>query len=858
MQTTAIRLLATLFLSLTLLACGDKVPRMDLEVNVTMNGKLVPHARVTMNGKLLGETGEDGQFNASMNQKPGRQMMLEAAADIAGFEAQPWQSEFTVKLPNESEVLKYVFDVELKATPFVEFAVKEKGVPVAGATVSVNKHEVGKTDDSGGLIYKYQTGKNHAGSKQTAIVEVTKNGYSTWTKAAKLEPGYKFGVDLFRRVAVTFEALKDEYGRGVGIAGIAVTVDGKRAGKTNEMGGVTFNYDGEPGRPVKVTYFAPGYLPAEWTSSMAIEGGTTIRHYFYPVTPQPIKVAFFRFGGNTPGVDLKEVAAQIQAAIRTQLFKQSVFREVAGEALDKEIKNTNLSISKLSSKGWQQTRLQGLIDMVVVGSVSKDAQGFIIEAKFHSSSGKLIYSRLIRADDRSDINSAAREIAANVIERFPFEGTVIALKDDRYEINLGKSYAISRGTEFALIAPVAEKVAPSNALLTVKKVGDSSSLAALEDGQAGVKIAVGDRVVRRVQHAGESGGIRESFALSVKGGVGKDASPLAGVNIYLNNDWAGATGSDGRANVTIRTGKNFNLMLYRHGYQQVTEKIKIEKNGDSKNFVMAANYAVFKVESTPSPATVYVDGEVLGKTPMLDGKQLGLGFHTVRLAAGESYRDWEAVVEFDKKIEDRTGANKIVLYKNYIKLGEAAEAKGNVDAAIAAYAATVSGHPDYSEAHHRLAQLYLDEKNDFNGAIREFENVLSLPENEQLIFKQYAVAYTNLGHAYYEKGNSKMAENHNEAAQYYAKAVQNLKIAKQNTRFFPADEYDQAVHDTYFYLALSYQKLFMISNRSNMLSDANLAWRDYFDFFPRALERDPIFVQHRETAKKFWDQIKNK
>jgi tetratricopeptide (TPR) repeat protein len=344
--------------------------------------------------------------------------------------------------------------------------------------------------------------------------------------------------------------------------------------------------------------------------------------------------------------------------------------------------------------------------------------------------------------------------------------------------------------------------------------------------------------------------------LSVKGGTGKDASSLAGVNIYLNNDWVGATGSDGRANVTIRSGKNYNLMLYRHGYQQVLEKLKVEKSGESKSFVMAANYAVFKVDSTPSPATVYADGEMLGKTPMLDGRQLALGFHTVRVTAGDSYRDWEEVVEFDKKVEDRTGAKKIVLYKDYMKIGEAAEAKGNVDAAIAAYAATVKGHPDYSDAHHRLAQLYLDEKDDFNGAITEFENVLSLPENEQLIFKQYAVAYTNLGHAYYEKGNHKMAENRNEAAQYYAKALQNLKMSKQNTRFFPAEEYDQAVHDTYFYLALSYQKLFMITNRSSMLSDANLAWRDYFDFFPKKLEGDPVFAEHRDTARKFWNQIR--
>lgn len=855
MLTNAIRVSGILLLSLVLFACGDKAPRMDIEVNITLNGKLVPSAKVSMDGKLLGETGADGQFNTSMNQLPGKQLKIEAEAAVAGFDVQPWKSEFTVKLPNDGEVLKYVFDVELQAQPYVTFAVQEKGVPVAGAKVVVDNQEVGKTDDGGAFVYKYP-----AGTKQLPV-EVSKNGYSTWKKMAKLEPGFKVGVDIFKQLAVTFEALKDEYGRDVGIAGIEIFVDGKRAGKTNEIGVLMFNHDAAANKQVKVAYSAPGFLPAQWSTNMHLEGGTTVRHYFYPVAVRPIKVAFFPFGGNTPGVDLKEVVAQTQAAIRTQLFKQSVFQEVEGTTLDKEVKSNNLNLGKMTSKGWQQTRLQSLVDMIVVGSVAKDTKGYIIEAKFHSSGGKVIYSQVIHVDDRSDINGAAKDIATSVIERFPFEGTVIALKDDRYEINLGKHYAISRGTEFSLVPSAASKAPASETLLTIKNVGDNSSFAVLEDSHLAPKVALGDRVVRRVMHEGESAGGnggRETFTVAVKGGSAKDTSALAGVNIYLNNDWVGSTGSDGKANIAIRTGKNFNLLLYRHGYQQVAEKIKIEKSGDVKNYVMAANYALFKLESAPTPATVYVDGEFLGKTPMLEGRLVSLGFHTVRVTAGDVYRDWETVVEFDKKVEDRTGARKIVLYKDYMRIGEAAEEKGNIDAAIAAYAATVHGHPDYSEAHHRLAQLYLDEKDDFNGAIKEFENVLALPENEQLIFKQYAVAYTNLGHAYYEKGNNKMSENRNDAAQYYSKAVQNLKISRQNTRFFPASEYDQAVHDTYFYLALSYQKLYMISNRSNMLSDANLAWRDYFDFFPRALEGDPVFTEHRQTAKKFWDQIKDK
>jgi tetratricopeptide (TPR) repeat protein len=224
---------------------------------------------------------------------------------------------------------------------------------------------------------------------------------------------------------------------------------------------------------------------------------------------------------------------------------------------------------------------------------------------------------------------------------------------------------------------------------------------------------------------------------------------------------------------------------------------------------------------------------------------------------GGDYRDWEEVVEFAQKVEDRSGDRKIVLQKDYIKIGERAEQKGDVDGAVLAYKSTEKGHPDYSVAHSRLAQIYLDEKNDYDGAISEFENVLSLPENKELLFKQYAVTYTNQGHAYYEKGNSLVQKDPAAAAQDFAKAIELLKKAKQNTRFFPTLKYDEAIHDTYYYTALSYHKLYLITKKPAILRDANLSWREYFDFFPKSLEGNSTFQQSREAAQKYWDQIKD-
>jgi tetratricopeptide (TPR) repeat protein len=214
-------------------------------------------------------------------------------------------------------------------------------------------------------------------------------------------------------------------------------------------------------------------------------------------------------------------------------------------------------------------------------------------------------------------------------------------------------------------------------------------------------------------------------------------------------------------------------------------------------------------------------------------------------------------VEFSKKEESRTDDRKIVLSKDYLKIGERAEQNGDIDGAIQAYQSTEKAHPDYSEAHHRLAQIYLDDRNDYDAAIREFENVLSLPENQQLVLKQYAVAFTNLGHAYYEKGSALVQKDKDAAAQNFAKALQNLQIAKQNTRFFPTMHYDEALHDTYYYTALSYHKLYLITKKTTILNSANLAWREYFDFFPKKLEGNSTFEQSREAAQKYWDQIKN-
>lgn len=839
----------------SLLLSGCAGEKMELAVNARMDGQAVAQAAVNVDGEPQGMTGPDGSFVKILKKKPGAEVAVVVSKELPGHRIAPWKTSFVMKLPQKGIVDRYAFDADLAATRFVTIAASDKGVPVPDAIVSAAGKEAGRTDTQGTFVYEYQQLP-----PKGVDLSVTKSGYAAWKRSGPVEPGQRLDAALTKRVQVTVTALRDEYGQTSGIPGLTVTIDQRSAGRTNAQGKVIWSYDGEPGRKVQVRIDAPGYVPEAWKTTVALEGEIDLPRYFTPAAARPIRTGIYRFAGNTPNVDLKDVLVQTEQAVAGQLFKYASFREVATPALQAAMKSARTSVDRIQNKGWRETALHRTVDMIVLGSVAKDEQGYVIEAKFIGSSGKVIHSELARARRERDIDGAAKDMARAVLAKFPFEGTVTGTDDDQFRINLGKEgYRIARNTEFTLLSPRADGTGRVTGYrdigrLKVRKTSDAYSLAEAYDLKKGEKASVGDRVVRVI--ARDDDGERSAALLSTRGGVPPDTAPLAGVNIYVNDSWVGTTGPDGKAEVPVRVGRKYDVVLYRHGYQQVSDTLRIGKDREPKEYTLVVNNAIFRIDSRPSGADVSVDDEKIGRTPISDGKPVTLGFHTVKVSVGGDYRDWEEVVEFASKTEDRTGSRAVVLQKDHLRIGERAARSGDVDGAIAAYGNTEKGHPDYSEAHHRLAQLYLDEKGDHDNAIKEFENVLSLPENEQLVYKQFSVAYTNLGHAYYERGNALVQKDRDGAAQGFAKAIENLKIAKQNTRFFPTERYDEAVHDTYYYAALSYHKLYLLTRKPALLNSANLAWQEYFDFFPKKLEGKAAFDQSREAGRTYWDQIK--
>lgn len=847
MVAPALRVVPLLCAALLLAACGEQL---DIEVRARLDGQPAAQARVVVDREELGVTDAQGVLAKQIRKKAGAEIDVTVTKEAPGYRIEPWKTTFLVKLAKDGEAAKYRFEADLKAMRYVTLRVSDKGAPLAGAKVAVGGKEAGATDDKGELVYLYRQQP-----AKGAELSVAKTGYGAYRATRRFEPGEVIEVALSRQAVVSIKALTDEYGAASGLAGLSVTIDGKPVGKTDAQGALTYTYRGEPGRKAAIALAAPGYIPAQWKTTVKLDGQVNVQRYFYPTTPRPIRVGIYGVVGNTPGADLSGAAAQAEQALAAQLFKFPAFREVPAGKLQAEIKQRKLAIERLAAKGWRDTPLRATVDMIVLGSVAQDGDGYLVEAKFHTANGKVIFSEIARARSARGIEGAMRDIANNVIERFPLEATVIAAEDERYRINIGRQWRVSRGTEFTLTTPTlgeGGKVTGyrETGRVEVRRGEESSSLVDIVALKQGEKVQVGDRVVRRSGREEGEAERRTYAVVMAKGGVGSDFNPLPGTNVYLNGEWKGATGTNGQAEIPLRPGRSYTVMLYRHGYQQYTGKLSVEKSGEMREFLLAANNTLFKIDSEPSAAAVYIDDQQVGKTPIA-GRPVTLGFHSVRISYGEDYRDFFEVMEFTKKEE----ARKVVLQKDFLRIGERARQKGDVDGAVKAYAAAGREHPDYAEARRRLGGIYLDDKGDYDRAITEFEAVLALPENEQLIYKQFAVTFTNLGHAYCEKGNRLANSDREAASQSFAKAIKALQTAKQNTRFFPKDEYDEAVHDTYYYTALAYHKLYLITKQPALANNASLAWREYFDFFPRKLEGVPAYVQTREAARRYRDQI---
>ena len=175
-QTTRLVLIViSLFL---IFACDtSKKVDLELEVNVTLDGKATPQAKIIVDGNPVGETDGSGHFLQKLKALPGAEVQVAVEKEAPGYRIDRWSDSFITKLPKEGALERYTFKTDLKATRYFTLVVADDGQPVAGADVFIHNKPVAQTDQSGEYVHEYRKEP-----KRGLKVSVAKKGYTTWQK----------------------------------------------------------------------------------------------------------------------------------------------------------------------------------------------------------------------------------------------------------------------------------------------------------------------------------------------------------------------------------------------------------------------------------------------------------------------------------------------------------------------------------------------------------------------------------------------------------------------------------------------------------------------------------------------------
>jgi hypothetical protein len=796
---------------------------------------------VQVDGKAMGETGTDGVLKFEVVADPGDELALSASLDRAGMDFEPWQGKLVVRKWSRSDPESLRYATTAKLTPrstsaFVE--VRAGGAPVEGASVKVGTKAAGKTDGEGRLALRLDKKLSSA-----VTLAVQARGFAMRTEKVTLRAGETLRVDLDEQSTVSAAVLAgyESLGRFVPVAEAEARVGDRALGRSDASGRVPVEVDAER---VKLELSRDGFLPNPATATLRAESSGSQVVPLYPESGPIYRIVVLPPKNASPDQSGASSARdELEDKLADYLFSFGCFERVDAESFTSALRKSKRTPDAALEKGWAETAAAPLADAVVTSELSLGSE-LVLSVRVVSVTGKLL-GAFAERQKPAKVRQLAESVASEIVEVFPFEGHVVGEDEGGYATTLGGlGRGLRRGQSVEIVRwsgarpPKLKSIARGR----IRRFDKESSVIELQSGEPP---ATGDKVV--LLPRAQAATLSASLQLTVLAGTQGSETPFADTNVYRDGIWVGTTRDDGTLEVSVEPNRAHDFLFVRPGVEPHREALKVKRSGEAQTVRVPNTLAHLVIESEPSGARVIVDGREVGTT-RFDG-YVPLGFRRVQIDGGEGWRAFDQVLELNALEASYTGAQRIVLQKDVLAEAEQLIARGEIDAAVTALSDVGTQHPDYSAAHNLLGGLYLDEKKDPDAAIREFDLVLSLPENRELVSKKFAVTFLNLGRAHYVKGGD----------DHYRQAIENLTKARDNKRFFPKDQHDRALHDTLYYLALASHRLYHEHSADGaLLQQSARRWKDYFDFLPESLQGDPQIQEARESAEQFYAEIRRK
>jgi hypothetical protein len=544
---------------------------------------------------------------------------------------------------------------------------------------------------------------------------------------------------------------------------------------------------------------------------------------------------------------LKRHAQDLKTAIEDNISSEGFFSVVPGDSVSEMFRQFNIAFRD-SGMNWKDIPIiKREVDAIIVGYMSGESGEMNVSLQSFDYTGERIFE-VAKTLPLRELQSLSEEVAQRFKVNFPLEGNIISI-EKKLSINLGAKQGIRKNNLFYGFVDYYDRMKKSYAKkrvvkLIVTDVEKNRSDGELESVTEGYLLEAGVKVKRFIESAGRP----KDITVTIE--VMSENNPVSEANIYLDDQWYGQSDYAGKLVVRAKSGINIDFLVYKEGYIPGLMSTKLSEEGSVLRFDLRRGKSTFQISTQPEGALVFIDGEYRGTTPIIE-KPLSVpyGFHLLELEM-KGYDKYRSYVKFSDKRVSFTGENRIVLYSDILGVAEKEYSSGNIEKAVSLLLNIPDSHPDYRSAMELLGYIYLSDIHDYRRAIEYYRRSLVGVEGE-IKAAQNLFSYYNLGQAFYNEAESVFYSSKEYAQYNYLQAVSNFEYVKARKGRLPAQKRQTVYQDTLFYLAVCYQKLYYLTQKSDYLSKAYYVWIDYFDFFPGELSRDSYFKKQHQIATSY-------
>ncbi|MFW7382010.1 MAG: PEGA domain-containing protein [Oligoflexus sp.] len=692
-----------------------------------------------------------------------------------------------------------------------------------------------KTNRQGRCIYHL----NQTAEKAPATLLARKQGHRTTRHQQALQDGDRVRLALPRGESIDVIAINKRYGYARGLEGVQVRVNGQMVGNTDQFGHFSHFYRGKAGDFVEVS-LAPkeGYLPKEFVTDYIVAGPMSLVKYFAPIKPEPLRIAILpvqaagRMEGRTLASFSGNLNQHIRAAMNRHFFTSPAFEEENYQALSGRMAKENISLGRLTKKGWQHSELKGSLDAIMIPTIIMQ-DPLHLEFSIVDSTGKVLVAdkhQLVSYQDHNAIGQATKDLSHKIQNSFPFEGTIIAKDDESLTINLGveAGYNVKVDDEFTVYGLQTDRLGQSKTHTKIGRVRvshvmkDQSRVRILDTAPRSL-IDVGDQVSLERQPALS----HDSLQLSV---IDHDnAEIISQANIYFNQNWIGSSNTEGLAKIAKAKARGRGILnVIKSGYRDFTKEVNLDSSQRIEIKMIREN-AFLRVDSQPQGAEVYVDAQRVGVTPLERPVVVPSGFMKLEIKGPQEYKVFEQVLQLDEGTLDLTGDRAIRLEKNLRRQAQDLVERGDVMGAIQVLETIPNDHSDYLLGLHQAGEIYLSLLNQSAKAAEVFGRVTLDPTVRQFNDKRFIGSHINEGVALFMTGQNLEDQSRQAAVAHYQKSIEVMERTEPQLRHINRLEYPQALHNTSYYRALSYHRIWDITQDPMYLTEAHRAWKRYLD-----------------------------